>query len=115
MGRRDVIGAPILTALPRTVFRWPVIPFIELAEGLVITTMQRSGVPLQRIRPALERLDEELGPRYALANKRPGGCRTGRARRMPSSGHGSRSKTRQTSGSGSADHAQAASADRDEL
>ncbi|MGH4022217.1 MAG: hypothetical protein ACRDT0_23880, partial [Pseudonocardiaceae bacterium] len=70
VGRRDVIGAPILTALPRTGFRGPVIPFIGLAEGLVVTAMRRSGVPLQRIRPALERLDEEFGLPHALASKR---------------------------------------------
>lgn len=32
--------------------------------------MRRSGVPLQRIRPALTRLEEQFGLRYALASKR---------------------------------------------
>lgn len=70
VGRREVIGAPVLTALPRTAVRGPIIPFIGLAEGLVLTAIRRSGVPLQRIRPALERLDEEFGLAHALASRR---------------------------------------------
>jgi hypothetical protein len=50
--------------------RDPVIPFVGLAEGLVLTAMRRAGVPLQRIRPALARLDEELGLQHALASSR---------------------------------------------
>jgi uncharacterized protein (DUF433 family) len=69
-GRREVIGAPVLTALPRTDRYRPVIPFIGLAEGLVLSAMRRSGVPLQRIRPALERLDEQFGLAHALASQR---------------------------------------------
>jgi uncharacterized protein (DUF433 family) len=69
-GRRDVTGAAVLTALPRTGARGPVIPFVGLAEGLVLAAMRRSGVPLQRIRPALARLEHELGLRHALASRR---------------------------------------------
>jgi uncharacterized protein (DUF433 family) len=47
-----------------------VIPFVGLAEGLVLTAMRSSGVPLQRIRPALIRLEQELGLSHALASKR---------------------------------------------
>lgn len=68
-GRSDVIGAPVLTALERVTFRGPVIPFIGLAEGLVLTAMRQSGVPLQRIRPALVRLQTELGLAHALASR----------------------------------------------
>lgn len=70
VGRREVVGAPVLTALPRSGFRSPVIPFVGLAEGLVLTAMRRSGVPLQRIRPALDRLDEQFGMAHALASQR---------------------------------------------
>lgn len=69
-GRREVIGGPILEALPRVSRRSPVIPFIGLAEGLVLAAMRRSGVLLQRIRPALARLDEEFGLQHALASER---------------------------------------------
>ncbi len=68
--RREVVGAPILTALPRSGTRGPVIPFIGLAEGVVLTAMRRSGVPLQRIRPALEQLDSQFGLAHALASRR---------------------------------------------
>lgn len=69
-GRREVVGVPVLTALPKAGLRSPIIPFIGLAEGVVLTAMRRSGVPLQRIRPALTRLEEQFGLRYALASKR---------------------------------------------
>lgn len=69
-GRREVVGLPVLTALPRSGVRAPIIPFIGLAEGMVLAAMRRSGVPLQRIRPALQRLEEEFGLAHALASHR---------------------------------------------
>ena len=68
--RADVLGAPVLTAMSRRGRSGPVIPFVGLAEGLVLTAMRRSGVPLQRIRPALTRLESELGLQHALASRR---------------------------------------------
>ena len=68
-GRPVVAGAPILTALPRRMVRPPVIPFIGLAEA-VLTAIRRSGVPMQRIRPALEQLDAQFGVSHALASRR---------------------------------------------
>jgi uncharacterized protein (DUF433 family) len=68
--RPDVMGAAILTTLPRRHPQSPVIPFIGLAEGLVLAAMRRSGVPLQRIRPALTQLDTEFGLAHALASQR---------------------------------------------
>jgi uncharacterized protein (DUF433 family) len=68
-GRSAVTGSPVLTTVTSS-GRGPVIPFVGLAEGLVLTAMRRSGVPLQRVRPALVRLDEELGLQYALASRR---------------------------------------------
>jgi uncharacterized protein (DUF433 family) len=69
-GRREVVGAPILTTLPRRTARLPIIPFIGLAEGAVLTAIRRSGVPMQRIRPALEQLDTQFGLSHALASRR---------------------------------------------
>lgn len=69
-GRRQVVGAPILTTLPRRAVRMPVIPFIGLAEGAVLTAIRRSGVSMQRIRPALEQLDAQFGLSHALASRR---------------------------------------------
>jgi uncharacterized protein (DUF433 family) len=48
----------------------PGIPFLGMAEGLVLNAFRRAGVPLQRIRPALERLDQEMGLEHALASDR---------------------------------------------
>ena len=69
-GRAAVIGDAVVTALPRQHRRDPVIPFIGMAEGLVLAAMRRSGVPLQRIRPALTRLAEQFGLEHALASRR---------------------------------------------
>jgi uncharacterized protein (DUF433 family) len=66
----EAVGAPVLTALPKIGHRGPVIPFIGVAEGLVLTAMRHSGVPLQRIRPALARLGKQFGLTHALASKR---------------------------------------------
>lgn len=68
-GRPEVTGSPVLTTVTSP-GRGPVIPFVGLAEGLVLTAMRRAGVPFQRIRPALARLDEELGLQHALASSR---------------------------------------------
>lgn len=71
LGRRVVTGAAVLTAIRKAGTRGgPTIPFIGLAEGLVLTAMRRSGVPLQRIRPALTRLEEQFGLEHALATRR---------------------------------------------
>ncbi|MFN0284038.1 MAG: helix-turn-helix domain-containing protein [Kineosporiaceae bacterium] len=69
-GQLPVIGEPVLTSVPARTPRGPVIPFVGLAEGLVLAAMRHSGVPLQRIRPALTRLSEEFGVTHALAPKR---------------------------------------------
>ena len=49
--------------------RRPSIPFIGLAEATVLTAFRRSGVPLQRIRPALQALSDEIGLEHALASR----------------------------------------------
>lgn len=48
----------------------PEIPFIGLAEGMVLAAFRSSGVPMQRIRPAVEVLKGELGLDHALASRR---------------------------------------------
>ncbi|HEV2888284.1 MAG TPA: hypothetical protein VGX49_15340 [Jatrophihabitans sp.] len=66
-----VLTQPILTTVARQQSRrGAVIPFIGLAEGLVLTAIRGSGVPLQRVRPALARLEEQFGVQHALASKR---------------------------------------------
>jgi uncharacterized protein (DUF433 family) len=50
--------------------RRPVVPFVGLAEIYVLNAFRRAGVPMQRIRPALARLTEEMGLSAALASER---------------------------------------------
>jgi uncharacterized protein (DUF433 family) len=68
IGGREVDGAPILSTVPRGGARGPNIPFIGLAEGYALSAIRKAGVPLQRIRPALERLGAEMGLQHALAS-----------------------------------------------
>ncbi|HET9060001.1 MAG TPA: DUF433 domain-containing protein [Acidimicrobiales bacterium] len=60
---------PVVTSVPSNSVRQPTIPFVGLAEGLVLAAVRRAGVPLQRIRPALERLSHDLGIDHALASR----------------------------------------------
>jgi uncharacterized protein (DUF433 family) len=68
-GRRAVVGSPIVLSLGAGRGH-PAVPFVGLVEGLVLNAFRRTGLPLQRIRPALDRLDQELGLRHALASDR---------------------------------------------
>lgn len=68
-GRRTTKAQPIVTSV-RAGRREPEIPFIGLAEGMVLAAFRSSGVPMQRIRPALEVLKDELGLDHALASRR---------------------------------------------
>lgn len=68
-GRR-MHGNPVITALGSPGQRGASIPFVGLAEGYALTAIRKSGVPLQRIRPALEQLDKEMGIGHALASRR---------------------------------------------
>ncbi len=67
-GRPDVKGKPVVTLLPSPVRGAATVPFIGLAEGLVLAAIRRTGVPLQRIRPALDQLQRSLGIDHALAS-----------------------------------------------
>jgi uncharacterized protein (DUF433 family) len=46
------------------------VPFIGFAEAYVLSTFRKAGVPLQRIRPAVEMLSTTIGLDHALASKR---------------------------------------------
>jgi uncharacterized protein (DUF433 family) len=50
--------------------RGPVVPFEGLGEGYVLAAFRRAGVPMQRIRPALDRLNQEFGMLNALTSDR---------------------------------------------
>jgi uncharacterized protein (DUF433 family) len=59
----------VVTALPGGASGQPSIPFVGLAEGMVLAAIRRAGVPLQRIRPALEVLAGTIGVEHALASR----------------------------------------------
>lgn len=67
---REVTGLPVITALGKEGPRGPAIPFVGLAEGYALAAIRKTGVPLQRIRPALERLNAEMGIQHALASEK---------------------------------------------
>lgn len=46
------------------------VPFVGLAEAYTLHAFRALGVPLQRIRPALEELVKEIGLEHALASQR---------------------------------------------
>lgn len=66
--RRPVTGAPVLSVVQTG--SGPSVPFISLAEGMVLAAIRKTGVPMQRIRPALLALQEEIGLEHALASER---------------------------------------------
>ena len=68
-GRAEVHGDPIVTTIGGQPRGAATIPFVGLAEGMVLTGIRKAGVPLQRIRPAIDRLDAEFGLEHVLASK----------------------------------------------
>lgn len=61
-------GASIVTSIDARRGE-PRIPFIGLAEGFVLAAFRAAGVPLQRIRPAVDALQTELGLEHVLASQ----------------------------------------------
>jgi uncharacterized protein (DUF433 family) len=69
-GRPKVTGEPVVTAFRnRDGRRSPIVPFVGLVEGMVLAAIRKRGVPLQRIRPALKVLTENIGLEHALASR----------------------------------------------
>lgn len=60
---------PLITCFPSR-GRQATVPFVGFAEAFVLSSFRRAGVPLQRIRPAVEVLEKEIGVEHALASKR---------------------------------------------
>lgn len=63
-----VFQPPVLTGVSGG--RGETVSFLALAEAYVLNAFRRAGLPLQRIRPAVEALREHVGLEYALASKR---------------------------------------------
>lgn len=60
---------PLITSVP-SVHREATVPFIGFAEAFVLSSFRKAGLPLQRIRPAVEILAKEIGVEHALASER---------------------------------------------
>ncbi|MDO5504209.1 MAG: DUF433 domain-containing protein [Actinomycetia bacterium] len=67
---RVITGDTVLRTVERKGRQGPNIPFAGLAEGYALAAIRRSGVPMQRIRPALDLLSREMGIAHALASER---------------------------------------------
>ncbi len=67
--RSQVSSPPLITCFP-THGREATVPFIGFAEAFVLSSFREAGVPLQRIRPAVEVLTKEIGVEHALASRR---------------------------------------------
>jgi uncharacterized protein (DUF433 family) len=63
-------ASPVITATRPVRRHDPAMPFIGLAEGYALAAFRHAGVPMQRIRPAIDALDRELGLSHALASQR---------------------------------------------
>ena len=68
--RPAVTGTSIITHVAPQGVRQPTIPFVGLAEALVLAAVRRSGVTMQRIRPALRQLQADIGLDHALASRK---------------------------------------------
>lgn len=64
-----VTGDPVVTSFEAE-RGFPAIPFVGLAEGMVLAAFRRGGVSLQHIRAAVTILEREIGIEHALASKR---------------------------------------------
>ncbi len=60
---------PLVSTFPRA-GRAATVPFVGFAEAFVLNSLRAAGVPLQRIRPAVQRLSDEVGVAHALASQR---------------------------------------------
>lgn len=67
-GQKATQGRPVITAFDARPGR-PSVPFVGLAESMILAAVRRAGVPLQRVRPALTALEKEIGFQHALASK----------------------------------------------
>lgn len=67
--RSPVIGQPIVTAVPADRY-YPSVPFVGLAEGMVVAAFRGAGVSMQHLRAAVAILEKEIGFEHALASRR---------------------------------------------
>lgn len=68
-GRRVVKMGPVITALDQTAGDGRSIPFIGLVEASVVQAFRQTGLPMPRIRRALEVLTEQGEREHTLASR----------------------------------------------
>jgi uncharacterized protein (DUF433 family) len=66
---RPRADAPLVTCFPPA-GRNATVPFVGFAEAYVLNALRRAGVPMQRIRPAVDILSHEIGLAHALVSKK---------------------------------------------
>jgi uncharacterized protein (DUF433 family) len=66
---RGEIG-PLVSHVPSSVRRHAEVPFIGLAEALVVNLLRRKGISMGKIRRALDELAKDMTLEYALASRR---------------------------------------------
>jgi uncharacterized protein (DUF433 family) len=66
---RPTDGAPLVTMFEPS-GRQSTVPFVGFTEALVLGALRKAGVPMQRIRPAVTKLNDEIGIAHALATQR---------------------------------------------
>ena len=64
------IAEPVIASIPPEKRGWPSVPFVGLAESMVLAAFRKSGVSLQHIRRVIDVLSNEVGLEYALASER---------------------------------------------
>lgn len=69
-GRRKVHGDPVITSFPAAKCGQPVVPFVGLAESMVLAAFRKAGVSLQHIRQTIPVLTVQIGTQHALAFER---------------------------------------------
>lgn len=68
-GRSEVRGDPLVAAIRAETVGAAAIPFVGLAEGMMLAPIRQAGVALQRIRPALARLRDTFGLDHVHASR----------------------------------------------
>lgn len=66
--RPGVHQPPVVTAVKAD--RGPAVPFVGLAEAMVLAAFRKAGLPLQRVRRAVTVLADQLGLDHVLASRR---------------------------------------------
>ena len=59
----------LVSTLPADVRGGPCIPFVGLAEGMVLSALRAAGVSPRQVRPALDRVGARIGAAHPLASR----------------------------------------------